>query len=141
MSNLDQQADPTVGRLVADATRDISTLVQSEIALAKSEVKVSVKAGGIGAALLAVAGFLGVLIIIFLSFAAAYFITMTGLATAWAFLIVAGFYILVAAVLVLAGIRKLKTVKSPQKTISTTKEIPSALKGKTHEKAQLSARS
>ena len=41
--------DPTIGRLVADASRDISTLVSKEIALAKSELKVSIKAGGIGA--------------------------------------------------------------------------------------------
>lgn len=134
-------ADPTVGRLVADASRDISTLVHSEIALAKSEVKVSVKAGGIGAALLGVAAFFGILIIIFLSFAVAYFITMTGLATAWAFLIVAGFYVLLAAVLVLVGIKKLKKVKAPQRTISTAKEIPSALKGKGHDQAQLPSRS
>ena len=40
--------DPTIGRLVTDASRDISTLVQKEIQLAKSELKVSVKAGGIG---------------------------------------------------------------------------------------------
>ena len=40
--------DPTIGRLVADASRDISTLVSKEIELAKSELKVSVQAGGIG---------------------------------------------------------------------------------------------
>ena len=34
--------DPTIGRLVADATRDVSTLVSKEIQLAKSELKVSV---------------------------------------------------------------------------------------------------
>ena len=56
MSNAPHTEEPTIGRLVADASRDVSALLQSEIALAKSEVKVSVKAGGIGAALLAVAG-------------------------------------------------------------------------------------
>ncbi|MGH3425438.1 MAG: phage holin family protein [Nocardioidaceae bacterium] len=128
---VEQPAEPTIGRLVADASRDISALVQSEIALAKSELRVSVKAGGIGAALLAVGGFFGVLIIIFLSIAVAYFITMTGLHAAWAFLIVAGFYLLVTLILVLVGIKKLKKVRAPERTISTAKEIPSALKGKT----------
>jgi hypothetical protein len=56
--------DPTIGRLVADASRDISALVQSEIALAKSELKFSAKAGGIGAAMFVIAGFLGLLIIV-----------------------------------------------------------------------------
>ena len=40
--------EPTIGRLVADASRDVSSLIQNEIALAKSELKVSVKAGGTG---------------------------------------------------------------------------------------------
>src|SRR5674476_676397 len=89
--------EPTIGRLVADASRDISALIQSEIRLAKSEIRVSAKAGGIGAALLAIAAFFGLLIIILLSFAFAYFLTMTGLHEAWAFLIVAGVYVLLAA--------------------------------------------
>ena len=45
------EEEPTIGRLVADASRDISSLIQNEIALAKSELKVSVKAGGTGAGL------------------------------------------------------------------------------------------
>lgn len=123
------QDEPTIGRLVSDASRDISALVHSEIALAKSELSVSVKAGGIGAALLAVAAFFGLLIVILASFTAAYFITMTGLHPAWSFLIVTGFYVLLAAILVLIGIRKLKKIRAPEKTISSAKAIPAALKG------------
>ena len=37
------QDEPTIGRLVSDASRDISSLLQKEIQLAKSEIKVSVK--------------------------------------------------------------------------------------------------
>ena len=40
--------DPTIGRLVTDASRDISSLIKNEIALAKSELKISVRAGGTG---------------------------------------------------------------------------------------------
>src|SRR5690606_31158349 len=104
------QEDPTIGRLVADASRDISALVQSEIKLAKSELRVSAKAGGIGAALILIAGFLGLIVIILLSFAIAYFIVMAGLDPAWAFLIVAGAYVLLAAVLILVGVRALKKI-------------------------------
>lgn len=123
------EGEPTIGRLIADASRDISALVQGEIALAKSELKVSAKAGGIGAALLAIAGFFGLLIIILLSIAVAYFLTMTGLDPAWAFLIVAGAYALIAVLLILFGILKLKKIRAPEKTISTAKEIPAAFKG------------
>ena len=121
--------EPTIGRLVADASRDISALVQSEIKLAKSEIKVSAKAGGIGAALLGVAAFFGLLIIILLSIAFAYCLTMTGLHEAWAFLIVAGAYVLLAALLILVGILKLKKIRAPQKTIETAKAIPGVFKG------------
>lgn len=122
-------ADPTIGMLVKDVSRDLSDLIQSEIALAKSEVKFSVKSGGIGAGLIAVSAFLGLLLIIMLSISVAYFIVMAGLHPAWAFLIVSGFYLLLIGVLVLVGIRLLKKVKAPEKTITTAKEIPPALKG------------
>lgn len=126
----EEQADPTIGRLVADVSRDVSTLVQHEIALAKSELRVSVKNLGIGGAMLAAAAFFGVLIIIFASITVAYFLAKTpALDAAWSFLIVTGFYVLLAVIVVLVGIRKLKRVKAPEKTISTAKTIPDALKG------------
>jgi hypothetical protein len=121
--------DQTIGRLVADASRDISALVQSEIALAKSELKFSAKAGGIGAAMFVIAGFLGLLIIVMLSIAVAYFLVMAGLDPAWAFLIVAGAYLLLMVLLVVVGVMLIKKIKAPTKTIATAKEIPSALKG------------
>ena len=52
---VEQRTEPTLGRLVADASRDISSLVQGEIALAKSELKVSLTAGLV-ARLLAASG-------------------------------------------------------------------------------------
>lgn len=127
-----KDTDPTIGKLVADASRDISTLVSKEIELAKSELKVSVKAGGIGVAMFAVAAFLGVLAIIMASIAIAYFINWNGdgLALHWAFLIVFGFYVLIAGLLVLIGIKKVKKVGPPEKAIAQGREIPKALKGK-----------
>ena len=73
--------DPTIGRLVTDASRDISSLISKEIALAKSELKVSVKAGGLGIGLFAAAGFLALLAIIMLSVSIAYFIHWPGSAS------------------------------------------------------------
>ncbi|MGZ5407366.1 MAG: phage holin family protein [Aeromicrobium sp.] len=125
---MSHEGEPTIGRLVADASRDISALVQSEIALAKSELKVSATAGGIGAALLMIAAFFGLLITVLVSIAFAYFLTMTGLHPAWAFLIVAGVYLLLVVLLVLVGILKLKKIRAPEKTIATAKAIPAAFK-------------
>lgn len=126
-----QDREPTIGELVADISRDFSTLIRSEIQLAKSEISFSVKAGGVGAGLLAVAGFFGLMIVILLSIAFAYFLTMTGLHPAWCFLIVAGVYLLIALIAIGVGIKLLKKVRAPQRTIKTAQQIPAALKGNT----------
>ncbi len=125
-----QQEEPTIGRLVADASRDISALVSKEIELAKSELKVSVRAGGTGLALFAAAGFLVLLAIIMFSVALAYFINWNGqgLSLHWAFLIVFALYLLLAALLAFVGVKKVKQVRAPAKAISQAQEIPRALK-------------
>ena len=124
--------DPTIGRLVADATRDISTLVSKEIQLAKSELKVSIRAGGMGAALFAAAAFVLVLAVIMLSLAIVYLIHWngSGLSLHWAYLIVFGLYLAVAGLLGWVGVKKVKQVGPPEKAIEQGREIPRALKGK-----------
>lgn len=124
-----RDTDPTIGRLVTDASRDISSLIQKEIQLAKSELKISVRAGGIGAGLFAGAAFIAVLAIIMLSISIAYFIHWAGLGLQWAFLIVFGAYLLIAALLAYLGVRKVKQVRPPEKAIEQGREIPRALKG------------
>jgi len=122
--------EPTIGKLVADASRDISTLISKEIELAKSELKVSVTAGGIGIGLFAAAGFIAVLAIIMFSVAIAYFIHWAGLGLQWSFLIVFGLYLVLAGLLALLGIKSVKKVKAPERAIAQGKQIPQALKGK-----------
>ena len=53
-----------------------------------------------------------------------------GLGLHWSFLIVFGFYLLVAGLLVFIGIKKVKQVRAPEKAIEQGKQIPAALKGK-----------
>lgn len=127
-----KDTDPTIGRLVTDVSKDLSTLVSKEIELAKSELKVSVRAGGLGVALFAVAALLGVLAVIMLSVAIAYFINWNGdgLDLHWAFLIVFALYVALAAILALVGLKKVKKVGPPEKAIEQGRRIPAALKGK-----------
>ena len=120
--------DPTLGKLVADASRDVSALVRGEIALAKSELKVSVKAGGVGLGLFGAAAFLGLLAIIMLSVAFAYFLHMTGLDLAWCFLIVFVVYVLIAGLLAFIGVKKVKQVKAPERAIHQAQETKNILK-------------
>jgi uncharacterized membrane protein YqjE len=125
-----RDTDPTIGRLVSDASRDVSSLIRNEIRLAKSEIQVSVKAGGIGIAMFAAAGFFALMALIMLSVAIAYFINWNGkgLSLHWAFLIVFGFYLLVAALLGYLGIRKVKKVRAPEKAIAQANEAKQILK-------------
>ena len=120
--------DPTIGKLVGDVSKDVSSLIRSEIALAKTELKFSAKAGGVGIGLFAAAAFLLVLAVIMLSVAIAYFIHFTGLDLAWCFLIVFGFYALVAAVLGLFGYRSVRKVRGPEASIEQIKETKAVLK-------------
>jgi len=122
-------SDPTIGRLVTDASRDISTLISQQIELTKTELKVSVKAGGMGVAFFAAAGFFAVMALIMLSVAIAYFINWNGrgLALHWAFLIVFGFYLLVTAILAMLGVKKVKKVKAPEHSIQQIQETKALL--------------
>jgi ABC-type multidrug transport system fused ATPase/permease subunit len=119
--------DPTLGKLVADASRDVSALLRGEIALAKSELKVSVKAGGVGLGLFGAAAFLGLLAIIMLSVAFAYFLHMTGLDLAWCFLIVFLLYVLLAALIGFIGYRSVKKVRAPERAIHQAQETKDTL--------------
>jgi Putative Actinobacterial Holin-X, holin superfamily III len=123
-----QPAEPTIGKLIADASADMSSLVRQEIELAKTELRFSVKAGGIGAALLVAALYILVLASVLLSIAFAYLLAMTGMDPAWAFLIVFGAYVLVAGLLAFVGIRRFKKVKAPEQTIDAVKKNKLAFK-------------
>lgn len=120
--------DPTIGKLVVDASRDISSLVQHEIRLAKSELKVSVQAGGVGLALFAVAGFVLLLAVIMLSCAFAWFLNMAGLHPAWCFLIIFGGYVLIALVLAFVGYRSVRRVRAPQRAIAQAQDTVATFK-------------
>lgn len=119
----------SVGQLLGEVSRDLSTLMRQEVELAKAEIKTEVAKAGKGAGMLGGAGFAGYMVLLFLSFAAWW-----GLANVmdqgWAALIVAGIWAVIAAVLATTGRATLKRVNpKPERTIDTSKEIPSALKG------------
>ncbi len=120
--------EPTIGKLVKDVSEDVSHIVRQEIRLAKSELKVSLRLGGLSAGLFGAAIFLVLLAVIMLSVSFGYFLTMTGLHPAFAFLIVFGAYVLVAAVLGFIGIKEVKKVKAPERAINQAQQTASMLK-------------
>ncbi|MGZ4551837.1 MAG: phage holin family protein, partial [Blastococcus sp.] len=104
----------SLGQLVSSVTSDVSSLLRLEIELAKSEIQQQVRQGATGGALAALAGFLGFLASILLSFAAVY--GLANVMPVWAaFLVVAGAYLLLAGLLAFLGVRRFQQVKGPQR--------------------------
>ena len=122
MTQTDPRYEPSIGELVSNATRDISTLVQNEIALAKEELRISVRFGGTAVALFLLAGLLVLLAVIFLVFGIVYLINLTGLGLAWSFLIVVGGLLIVAGISGFVGFRLTKKVQIPEKSIDQAKK-------------------
>ncbi len=120
--------DPTIGRLFADTSRDLSALIRGEIELAKTELKFSVKAGGMAVALFAVAAFLVLLAIVMISIAFAFFLHWLYFGLGVSFLLVFAVYVAIAVVLALIGVRKVKQVKAPEQTMAAVKSNKQVLK-------------
>jgi hypothetical protein len=121
------EQEPTIGKLVVDAFADFGTLMRSFIELAKSELRVSVRAGGMAVVLFLLAGFISLLAVIMASIAIAFFLHMADLDLAWCFLIVFGAYLLLAALLGFIGYRKVRKVRAPERTMAQASDTPKAL--------------
>jgi hypothetical protein len=132
--------EETLGALFATASRDLSSLVRDEVALAKAEIRRDVANGARGGAMFGAAAFLGVLAVILLSIAAAYGLVAAGLHPGWAFLIVAGAYLILAGVLALVGKKAVAKVGPPKRAIRTSKETAAFLKHPRSPHAQTSTK-
>jgi MFS family permease len=129
-----QRPDASFGELVKDATEQVSTLMRAEIELAKLEIVASVKRAGLGAAMFGAAGFVVLLAFPFLFVALAEGLVEIFGGWRWAaYLIVFGIFLALAGILVIVGIRMVKKIKKPERTINTVKELPQVLK---HESAK-----
>lgn len=115
-------AKESLGDLVALAVSDISQLVRYEVDLAKLELKTDARRLGIGAVLCGMAAFVGCLVLMVLSFAYAYGLNAAGIWLWASFLIVAGTYVLLAALAVLIAITRFKGLTGLRRTRSTVSE-------------------
>ena len=123
-----QPEEATLGALFATASRDLSSLVRSEVELAKAELRQDAKNGAKGGAMFGAAAFLGLLATVLLSIALAQGLVRAGVVSWLAFLIVAVFYLLIAGLLVLVGKKALSKLGPPERTIRTSKETAAFLK-------------
>jgi hypothetical protein len=117
----------SLGDLLGEVTRDISTLMRQEVELAKVELKQSATRAGKGTGMLAGAGVAGHFVLLFLSLALWWALgTVMGLG--WSGVVVAIIWGIVAAVLAAQGRKELKAIKGMPQTTETLQEIPPTLK-------------
>ena len=118
----------SVGELIGEVTKDLSTLMRQELDLAKVELKAEAKKAGQGAGMFGAAGFAGYMVLLFLSLA-----LMWGLSnvmdTGWAGLIVAVIWAIIGAVAYVMGRKRFQQVNpKPERTVDTLQQVPGALK-------------
>jgi hypothetical protein len=117
----------SVGQLIGEVTRDLSTLMRQELELAKAELRAEAKKAGQGAGMFGVAGFAGYLVVLFLSLA-----LMWGLSnvmdTGFAALVVAGLWAVIGGVAFVMGRERFRQVNpKPERTVDTLQQVPGAL--------------
>ncbi|MGN8130112.1 phage holin family protein [Paenarthrobacter sp. 22069] len=117
----------SLGELLGDVTRDLSTLMRQEVELAKAEAKQSATRAGKGAGMLAGAGVGGHFVLLFLSLALMWALGAI-MPLGWSALIVAVIWAIIAAVLASIGRKELKQIKGMPQTGETLSEIPPTLK-------------
>lgn len=121
-------ASTSLGDLFGEVSRDISTLMRQEVALAKAELTESAKKAGVGAGLLGGAGYAALMAVLFLSIALWWGLGYLFDNNAWAAVVVAVIWGIIALVLFLVGKKEMKSVKGAPQTIASLGKIPETLK-------------
>lgn len=127
--------DKSVGELVAMASGSISDLVRAEMALAKMELKADAKKAALSSVMLTIALVMGGLIVILLSIAFALGLAELGIWPWAAFLIVAGFYAVLALLLMWLAKKVVKRIEGAKRTRKTLKDDFTALRRRGDSKA------
>ena len=118
----------SIGEAIGDVTRDMSVLVQQELALAKAEARQSASRAGQAAGMFAGAAVAAFLFVVFLSIAL--WVTISdNTGPAWAAVIVAAIWLVAAGVLFLVARGQIKKISGLQQTTETVRQVPNALKG------------
>ncbi len=123
-------ADETrsIGEILGDVSRNVTTLLRQEVELAKAEVKESTSKAGKGVGMLAGAAVAGLLFLVFLTVSAWWGLGQY-IGNQWSALVVALVWAVVAAVLAVVGKKELEKVKGLPQTADSVGKIPDALKG------------
>jgi hypothetical protein len=121
-------ASTSFGELFGQVTKDMSTLIRQEVELAKAELKQSASRAGAGAGLLGGAGYAALMTIFFLSCALWWGLADLIENIAWAAVIVAVIWAIIALILYLIGRKRLKEVQGMPRTADSVKKLPDTFK-------------
>jgi uncharacterized membrane protein YqjE len=119
---VDSAREQSLGVLVSQAVKDVTQLLRYELDLAKLELKADVRRLGMAGALLVIAAFVACLVLMLVSFSFAYGLIALGIYAWAAFLIVAGTYVLLAALAVLVGVLKFRGLGGLSRTRRTVQD-------------------
>lgn len=117
----------SLGQLLGEVSKDISTLFRQEVELAKAELSESAKKAGKGAGMFGGAGVAGFLALLFLSIALWWGLGYL-MGNVWSALIVAAIWGIVAAILAMRGKKEVEEIQGAPKTAETLKKVPEAFK-------------
>ena len=120
-------ANTSLGDLLGEVTKDLSTLIRQEIALAKAELRDSASKAAKGVGMLGGAAYAAGMAILFLSIAL-WWALSTLIGGGWAGVVVAVLWAVIALILYTVGRGELKKVEGAPQTVETLKEIPETLK-------------
>ncbi|WP_328651936.1 phage holin family protein [Micromonospora sp. NBC_00330] len=125
-----ERTQASVGDLIGDVTRDMSTLVRKEVELAKAELREEVSQAGKAGGMFGGAGLAGFLAVLFVSYALWWGLSNT-MDQGWAALIVAVIWAAVAGGLFINARTQLKRARAVlPRTKQTARELPDALRGR-----------
>jgi uncharacterized membrane protein YqjE len=121
--------ETSIGGLVRDATAHLSTLVRAEVELAKAEVTKEIKKGVRGSVyfIIALTVLLFSLFFLFLTIGYALY-DIFGWPLSLSFLTVFGVMLLTVGAFTFLGIRKVRRLRAPERTIESAKDIVATLR-------------
>ena len=120
-------ANTSLGELLSEVTRDLSTLMRQELALAKAELKESAGKAAKGAGMLGGAAYAAGMAVLFLSIALWWALGEL-IGNGWSGVVVAIIWAVIGLILYSIGRKQIKQVEGAPQTVDTLKEIPETLK-------------
>lgn len=125
-----ERTQASVGDLLGDVTRDISTLMRKEVELAKAELREEASQAGKAGGMFGGAGLAGFLAVLFVSYAVWWGLSNV-MDQGWAALLVAIAWAVIGAVLLARARGKLREMRGVlPRTQETARQLPNAIRGR-----------